>query len=535
MKRNTDILKLDQRYFKGLTGQYFFELHFRLDRDSSDEYIVRSHGNYSMRRSVSTDIELEAGKYSVLMKITARRFDDDPTPESVIKENVKNRQNKLIQIGLAYDLAHAKGEIRETEQEKQARLKREEEQKAVDKKKERATIRAQNYREWERGKRQRARNKRRDKRRQEYRQRKAEKQKEVEKGESGDTNGVNGTSVAAGLEAAVDKAASIATNASGTQETGVESKKEDIAPAVSGPTAGSENVEHTLSNGVDSNAQQSVANPEAPTSNTNPSQTIEPSAIGTVTEQAPTNGTMTEPEPAAPDGIGKPTDVVDTNLPAAGVPDEDDDPDAYLFSSSASFVSSIDSILDFPEESLPPTTSTATDETTSLVSGLTITSDTDTDSDADGDADDDDDDAKFASDPWNAVCVVGLRVYSKDEVCSVCVVQPKAFGGEETVLDLDDMSKGVSGEKEIDPLAASSNTNANITPSATTTTITAIAASVNGGGGSGMGTGVGVGLKKSRTDTGGSLSSNKSVFTSTSASIRGRSGTGTLVEVKTGV
>ena len=66
----------------------------------------------------------------------------------------------------------------------------------------------------------------------------------------------------------------------------------------------------------------------------------------------------------------------------------------------------------------------------------------------DDDESTDDEDAEFADDPWNAVCVVGLRVYSKDLKACVEVIRPKMDGDYgEALLDIDDISKGVSGEK----------------------------------------------------------------------------------------
>ena len=73
------------------------------------DYIVRSHGNYGMRRSVSTEIELEAGKYLILVKVTAIRNTDCTTVERVVRDTCKENREKLLQVGLSYDLAHAKG------------------------------------------------------------------------------------------------------------------------------------------------------------------------------------------------------------------------------------------------------------------------------------------------------------------------------------------------------------------------------------------------------------------------------------------
>ena len=84
-----------------------------------------------MRRSVTAEIDLEeAGEYSVLVKITAIRDHSSLPVETVIRDNCKNRRDKLLRIGLAYDLAHAKGQLEETEGEKLLREKAETRQRA---------------------------------------------------------------------------------------------------------------------------------------------------------------------------------------------------------------------------------------------------------------------------------------------------------------------------------------------------------------------------------------------------------------------
>lgn len=84
-----------------------------------------------MRRSVTAEIDLEeSGEYSVLVKITAIRDDSSLPVETVIRDNCKNRRDKLLRIGLAYDLAHAKGQLEETAGEKLLREKAEARQKA---------------------------------------------------------------------------------------------------------------------------------------------------------------------------------------------------------------------------------------------------------------------------------------------------------------------------------------------------------------------------------------------------------------------
>ncbi|KAK1754677.1 calpain-8 [Echria macrotheca] len=116
--------QLDDRYFRGLEGQYTFSLSFRIHRAGAnmDDYLVRTRASYRMKRSVSVELDLEeAGEYLVLVKIDAERYDDCLAPEDVVRRNAKRRREKLLRIGLAYDLAHSKAKIIETPEEKAAR------------------------------------------------------------------------------------------------------------------------------------------------------------------------------------------------------------------------------------------------------------------------------------------------------------------------------------------------------------------------------------------------------------------------------
>ncbi|KAF5500414.1 Calpain-D [Colletotrichum siamense] len=107
--------QLDTRYFKGLQGQYTFRIHFRIherSRPGAEDYIVRSHGNYLMERSVSIELpDMPAGEYSIYMSVAGERDNNLPSVESVVKRECRNRveNDKLAQIGAAYDLAHSKG------------------------------------------------------------------------------------------------------------------------------------------------------------------------------------------------------------------------------------------------------------------------------------------------------------------------------------------------------------------------------------------------------------------------------------------
>jgi hypothetical protein len=109
--------QLDDRYFDGLQGQYNFRLQFRLhevDSPGEEDYIVRSHGNYLMERSVVTELkELPAGTYSVFIMVVADRDLTQRTVEDVVKEECRHKidNDKLAQVGTSYDIAHSKGAI----------------------------------------------------------------------------------------------------------------------------------------------------------------------------------------------------------------------------------------------------------------------------------------------------------------------------------------------------------------------------------------------------------------------------------------
>lgn len=103
--------QLDERYFRGLEGQYKFWISFRLFECNQADYIVSSGGEDAPNRSVSVELDLEAGTYEVRMKVSAVRDDHADKIEDVVKSNWLRRREKLLRIGLSYDLAHAKPQL----------------------------------------------------------------------------------------------------------------------------------------------------------------------------------------------------------------------------------------------------------------------------------------------------------------------------------------------------------------------------------------------------------------------------------------
>ncbi|KAJ5435083.1 hypothetical protein N7491_005678 [Penicillium cf. griseofulvum] len=136
--------QLDTRYFKGLAGEYSFVLKFRLQKVGEQDYLVRSHSSHFMGRSVNAEINLEPGHYHVLMKITAFRHEDVASTEETVRQVAATRREKLVQVGLSYDLAHAKGMVGETDQEK----REQEAFKALERRKLREEIKKNMQKNW---------------------------------------------------------------------------------------------------------------------------------------------------------------------------------------------------------------------------------------------------------------------------------------------------------------------------------------------------------------------------------------------------
>lgn len=106
----------DDRYFQGLTGRFTFDLHFRLYKDGEDTYLLRSMAKSGSSRSCSAELDLETGKYTILVKVTADRFDSGRTAEEVIRDYREARRDKLLAVGKSFDAIHEKGRLREMEE-----------------------------------------------------------------------------------------------------------------------------------------------------------------------------------------------------------------------------------------------------------------------------------------------------------------------------------------------------------------------------------------------------------------------------------
>jgi hypothetical protein len=119
-----------------------------VQKEGEDDYTVRSQSSYLISRSVNAEVDLEPGRYHVLMKVTAYRDGDHPSTEEVVSRLAPTRREKLVQMGLSYDLAHAKGMVAETDNEKRARVELEQRLKAAERQKQIEATRKKLQKKW---------------------------------------------------------------------------------------------------------------------------------------------------------------------------------------------------------------------------------------------------------------------------------------------------------------------------------------------------------------------------------------------------
>ncbi|PKY03148.1 putative calpain [Aspergillus campestris IBT 28561] len=350
--------QLDPRYFKGLRGEYDFLLKFRIQKEDEDNYIVRSHSSYLMSRSVNTEVNLEPGRYHILMKITAYRYHDIESTEEVVSRMAPKRREKLVQIGLSYDLAHAKGLLVETDHERQTREEIEERRKHAERKKLRADTKKRLEREWIRSRKMHARKKRTAERLERLAASKPSPSAQSHPGEQILPDG-----------GPVQSPADL--NGNFSPDLGGREKAPNSIPSI--PTV--------RFNGIDTHGHR------------------HPRRIETLRSSI---------------------DTTYSNYRSSFQYHQDERELLEGFE--------FDSDLDMPCEE--PSAPTAGPKTSAALSTSTRYMDD-----------------ECITDPWNAVCVIGLRVYSKDPQLSLQVVRPMPEDEVEATLDMDDPAASATSEK----------------------------------------------------------------------------------------
>ncbi|TGJ88705.1 hypothetical protein E0Z10_g18 [Xylaria hypoxylon] len=388
--------QLDDRYYRGLEGQYRFELNVRLHKKGQEDYVVRSIAPYRHTRSINVELELEAGEYTVLMKVNATRDLDILPIEEVIRNYARDRRDKLVAVGM-YDLAHSKGKLTETEEEKQAK-------KAAEKRKKDKE-------------RQDLKKKIMEARRDRYYMEVKQVNKRKEKKEK----------AKAKLQA---KKATKATNKLAAKD---EVKDVPEPPKSPDQTSSSETEKHVWTVEPTASAEAPEASGDVPDSKpdaeTTASAESEKKDDGELSskESETKEGSSSEAKPDAPEVADQ------TTAEEQKIPEEETEEDT----SDESEVSSVSDIsereldirfrerADTPAPPPPPGPAAATEE-----------------------------EDEFESNPWNAVATVGLRVYYKvaegdkeKEIVKLRVVRPNPYARKDKERGDDEKNKG-EGEKE---------------------------------------------------------------------------------------
>ncbi|KAK7908535.1 hypothetical protein PG985_015838 [Apiospora marii] len=369
------LTQLDDRYFKGFEGEYYFELHFLLQEvgAAAGEHLCRVRPVHKWEnRSVSCEVELEAGKrYEVLPKITATRNTDNSSrgkpPQDIVREYAEKNPQKLRQVGMSYDLAHAKGGVPDEdellEQKRAERRKKKEDKKRRQKKKQRKAI-TKAAKAMEKA---------------------ADAMKEVVKGDEAEKKAEagGGAATAGGTSAATKDAAD-------------KEKAVAAAPAGQKPEApgAPKPVEASTSTGGVKDA------PPPPVEEEKKADTDEASKDEGSKKELEEKTEKSEAEEKAGEGEATTETAEEKDDAAVDDKEEEDKDDAS-------------------------------------------DSDSDKDDDKDSDEDDDADDEGAITSPWNAVAVVGLRVYAQDAQVTVELV--KVNGGDElTTLTVDGKPAGAT-------------------------------------------------------------------------------------------
>jgi hypothetical protein len=424
--------QLDDRYFDGLQGQYSFRLQFRLhevDSPGEEDYILRSHGNYLMERSVVTELKsLRAGTYSVFVMVVADRDTSALTVEDVVKQQCRRKTDneKLAQVGMSYDIAHSKGQVH---LESQAAAR-----KAQDKAKAREARIATRRKNWEKRHLSREIVRKQEKKNMEKRARKdakivAEAKEKIAK-EPKD-QAIQTEDVKEVVIVNEDKAIQ-------TEEPTISGAESD--QTVAAPTPQLKETDKAVQTD-DFSSTDSEGTPETPKSSIATSS--RPPVLRTYSSMQSRSGV---PPPPPPPSAYPPQYIIERKHSSThhtyprGPPQRG----AYVESdgeSSASPISDFDDMYSDDDPTLKPRPINTTGSTPS------------TSKPRGKDSDEEDE-----IEPWNAVCIVGFRVYSKDEGLEVKIFQDGDEEDEQIVIvEKDDEGTDGDVEDEVEREAKTKN------------------------------------------------------------------------------
>lgn len=387
-----------------------------------------------MRRSVNAELDLEAGQYSVIIRISATRYKDKSTPEDIIKKTCHSRRDKLLTVGLSYDLAHAKGHFKESELERKERLRKERREKRKQKaKKAFESKRISDKKEKLKTKRLEI--------------KKGEKDKQAgSKDEQNASEKIETTSQVTDNGPTPAKLTVVDNAPDGTKvlEQAVAGKKVKVTLEISDQVNELEKGKQPADE-EQKKPEDAKQSPEGESKNEQ-KQDKEPD-----TKESRTEATPKENEQESSTSASEVTPS--TSAQSSDVPEPSSKPDNQQTPKQ-------DKNTDSSDKTGPDTTLVVPLQKLTLDDisddGLSWSSDLDAPPDSSSESDSDEPDPaatpadppppppeqtdEFADDPWNAVCVVGLRVYAKGSQAEIEVLRKQDYGEpvENKKLDVDD-------------------------------------------------------------------------------------------------
>ncbi|KAI1136249.1 cysteine proteinase [Hypoxylon sp. FL0543] len=396
--------QLDDRYYRGLEGQYRFELNFRLHKNGQEDYVVRSISPYCQNRSVNVELELEEGEYTVLLKINATRYMDKLPIEEVVRNNARDRRDKLVAVGMSYDLAHSKGKVIETPEEKKAR--KEAQKRRKDKERQKLKKKIMDARRRDHYLRVKEHKKRQEKKAKSKAKAQARKAAKAEKAKAKEAAKKEANAAAAEEQSEAEKGKHVQVLSPSPTPGPDDSKKELVSDSSTNPNMETPSAESDKSPTHESpkSAEQPVETPKEP-DESNPDDASESDKVDGGNEPAAGGSDDSKGHEAKPGGDG---DAEEKDR----IEDEEEEDE----SSDESDISSISEISDreldielerranipLPPPPPPPISPEEEDE--------------------------------FESNPWNAVATVGLRVYYKvsdedrdKEIVKLRVIRPNPY------------------------------------------------------------------------------------------------------------
>ncbi|KAI1484060.1 cysteine proteinase [Daldinia eschscholtzii] len=458
--------QLDDRYYKGLHGQYSFRMHFRVHeqgRPDSEDYIVRSHGNYLMERSVSIEIPcMEAGNYSVFISVVAERDTDMPSIEDVVKRECRKRveNEKLAQVGYAYDLAHSKGvahleqvaKLRKKSDQKKASTSRMQERRKMWEKRHlnRDITKKQTKKNQEKRDKWRAAEDEKRKAKAEAEKAKAEaeaaEKKRQEEAEAAEKKKKEEEEEAERKKKEEEKPKDVAVQTDDRQqgedksiqtEEVVETKKEE-----DGPEPAEKQEEESGDAAKDTASDHKAETPKDEEKTDETKKDEDKPAEKTSTEEKPEDKKAaeeksTEEKPA--EKKSEPAGNTQPATPSSSKQKQQPPPSPQAYSSecdsSDSPVEEWELLYSSDDMSKKPRMASAPAATTNSENAV----------ESDGES--------GMPDPWNAICIVGFRVYSKDEDLELRVVleggdMAENGMGEKGAADIDNAQMNAGGERE---------------------------------------------------------------------------------------